>query len=261
MSWRNKWVLRCFLKVPKVSQFLSSCGKLFHTRGVATENQTAKHSFTTRYSQQVLSRWTEQARSWYECSVSERYCSWFSVRHRKHNVDSFNWILECARVLPMQVIKLLWRRYYLGTNESANICAPSTLEFFYDSALYKATYGCEGWTLKEGRERCYTLYPLYLKQNPSQSPPFGWGTERGYVSIHGEWENRWVGSWRGWNGGTGMVRGAVPGASRRGPLTAWMDHIKTWTGLSVEESFRTKEDRDKWRKYVHGVAKPRIKDG
>jgi len=29
----------------------------------------------------------------------------------------------------------------------------------------------------------------------------------------------------------------------------------------VEESIRMTEDRDKWRKYVHGVANPRIEDG
>ena len=40
-----------------------------------------------------------------------------------------------------------------------------------------------------------------------------------------------------------------------------MDNIKTWTGLSLEESIRMTEDRDKWRKYVHGVANPRIEDG
>ena len=45
------------------------------------------------------------------------------------------------------------------------------------------------------------------------------------------------------------------------PRTAWMDNVKTWTGLSVEESIRMTEDRDKWRKYVHGVANPRIEDG
>jgi len=28
--------------------------------------------------------------------------------------------------------------------------------------------------------------------------------------------------------------------------------LKTWTGLPVEESIRMTEDRDKWRKYVHG---------
>jgi len=27
-----------------------------------------------------------------------------------------------------------------------------------------------------------------------------------------------------------------------------MDNIKTWTGLSVEESVRMTDDRDKWRK-------------
>jgi len=32
-------------------------------------------------------------------------------------------------------------------------------------------------------------------------------------------------------------------------------------GLSMEESIRMTEDRDKWRKYVHGVANPRIEDG
>jgi len=29
----------------------------------------------------------------------------------------------------------------------------------------------------------------------------------------------------------------------------------------VEESIRMTEDRDKWRKYVHGVANPWIEDG
>ena len=29
----------------------------------------------------------------------------------------------------------------------------------------------------------------------------------------------------------------------------------------MEESIRMAEDRDKWRKYVHGMAKPRIEDG
>jgi len=45
------------------------------------------------------------------------------------------------------------------------------------------------------------------------------------------------------------------------PRTAWVDNTKTWTGLPVEESIRMTDDRDNWRKYVHGVAKPRIEDG
>ena len=59
-----------------------------------------------------------------------------------------------------------------------------------------------------------------------------------------------------------IKQGTMPGARRRGrPRTAWVDNIKTWTGLSVEESIRMTEDRDKWREYVHGVAEPRIEDG
>ena len=58
-----------------------------------------------------------------------------------------------------------------------------------------------------------------------------------------------------------IMQGTMPGARRRGrPRTAWMDNIKTWTGLSMEESVRMTEDRDKWRKYVHGVANPWIED-
>jgi len=52
----------------------------------------------------------------------------------------------------------------------------------------------------------------------------------------------------------------MPGA-RGEKDTAWMNNINTWTGLSVEASIRMTEDRDKWRKYVHGVANPLIEDG
>ena len=58
-----------------------------------------------------------------------------------------------------------------------------------------------------------------------------------------------------------LMRGTMPGARRRGrPRTAWMDNITTWTGLTMEESIRMAVDGDKWRKYVHGVANPRIED-
>jgi len=41
---------------------------------------------------------------------------------------------------------------------------------------------------------------------------------------------------------------------------AWMDNIKTWTGLSVEEFIRIIEDRHKWRNYVHGVTNYQLSD-
>ena len=55
-----------------------------------------------------------------------------------------------------------------------------------------------------------------------------------------------------------IMQGTMSGARR--PRTAWIDNIKTWTGLSVEESLRISEDRDKWRKYVYGVENPRIEE-
>ena len=59
-----------------------------------------------------------------------------------------------------------------------------------------------------------------------------------------------------------IMQGTMPGARRRGrPRKAWMDNIKTWTGLPVEESIGMIEDIDKWRKYANGVASPRIEDG
>ena len=51
--------------------------------------------------------------------------------------------------------------------------------------------------------------------------------------------------------------GEVP---RGRPHTSWIDNIKTWTGLPVEESIRMTEDRDEWKKYVHGVGNPPIED-
>jgi len=52
-----------------------------------------------------------------------------------------------------------------------------------------------------------------------------------------------------------IMKGTMPGARRRGrPRTAWIDNVKSWTGLSVEESIRMTEDRD-------GVANLRIEDG
>jgi len=40
-----------------------------------------------------------------------------------------------------------------------------------------------------------------------------------------------------------IMQGTMPGARRRGrPRTAWINNIKTWTGLSVDESIRMTED-------------------
>jgi len=51
-----------------------------------------------------------------------------------------------------------------------------------------------------------------------------------------------------------IMQGTMPGARRRKrPRTAWMDNIKTWTGLSMKESVRMIEDRDNNRRMTFKV--------
>jgi len=58
------------------------------------------------------------------------------------------------------------------------------------------------------------------------------------------------------------MQGTITDACRRGrPSIAWMHNINKWTGLLVKHSIRMTENIDKWRKYAHGVANPRIEDG
>ena len=59
-----------------------------------------------------------------------------------------------------------------------------------------------------------------------------------------------------------IMQGTMPGTRARGrPRMTWMDNVKTWTGLTLEESVRRTEDRDQWRKYVWSVANPWIEEG
>ena len=54
------------------------------------------------------------------------------------------------------------------------------------------------------------------------------------------------------------MQGTMPGACRRGrPCTAWMDNIKTWTGLPVEESVRMTEINGESASVVWPAVGPR----
>ena len=58
-----------------------------------------------------------------------------------------------------------------------------------------------------------------------------------------------------------MMQGTMPGACRRGrPLWPGWTTSRRGQNSPAEESIRMTEDSDKWRKYVHGVANPRIED-
>jgi len=59
-----------------------------------------------------------------------------------------------------------------------------------------------------------------------------------------------------------IMQGTTSGQRRRGrPSTRWQDNITKWTGLTGDRLLRSVEDRSQWRKIIHEVANPRIKDG
>jgi len=49
---------------------------------------------------------------------------------------------------------------------------------------------------------------------------------------------------------------------RRGrPRLSWIDNVKAWTRLALEEAIRKAHDRDKRRRFVFDAANSRIEDG
>ena len=138
-----------------------------------------------------------------------------------------------------------------------------------------ATYGCESWTLRKNEETHLEAFEMIglrksLRASRTAKKTNEWVLNKARVKSQSKeasilWshheETRELPGERD-NARTCQhiiqTHSLMPGARRRGrPRTAWMDNIKTWTGLSVEESVRMIEDRDKWRKYVRCVANPR----
>jgi len=138
-----------------------------------------------------------------------------------------------------------------------------------------ATYGCESWTLRKNEEARLDSFEMkglrkILRVSWTAKKTNEWvlskaGVKKELLDTVKARKLAYCGHTMRKQGSClekEIMQGTTPGARRRGrPRTAWMEDIKTWTGLSVEESIRMTEDRDKWRKYVHGVANPRIKDG
>ena len=138
-----------------------------------------------------------------------------------------------------------------------------------------ATYGCESWTLRKNEETRLDAFGMeglrrMLRVSWTAKKTNKWvlnkaGVKRKLLDTVKARKLAYYGHTMKKQGSClekEIMQGTMPGARRRGrPRTAWMDNIKMWTGLPLEESIRMTEDRDKWRKYVHGVANPRIEDG
>jgi len=138
-----------------------------------------------------------------------------------------------------------------------------------------ATYGCESWILRKNEETRLDTFEMkglrkILRVSWTAKKTNEWvlnkaGVNRRLFDTVKARKLAYCGHTMRKRGSClekEMMQGNVPGAHRQGrPRTAWMDNVNTRTGLPVDESIRMTEDRDKWRKYVHGVANSRMKDG
>jgi len=133
------------------------------------------------------------------------------------------------------------------------------------------TYGCESWTLRKNEE---TRLEAFEMKGLRKILRVSWTAKKTNECMGSQQSRSKEGIVRHCQShGHAMrkqgnclekeiMQGTMPGARRRGrPRTAWINNIKTWTGLPVEESIRMTKDTDKRRKHVHGVASPRIEDG
>ena len=138
-----------------------------------------------------------------------------------------------------------------------------------------ARYGCESWTLRKNEETRLDAFEMkglrnIMRVSWAAKKTSEWvlnkaGTKRELLDTVKARKLAYYGQTMRKQGSyleKEIMQETMPDARRRGrPRTAWMDNIKTWTALPVEESVRMTGDRDKWRKYVRGVASPRIEDG
>ena len=138
-----------------------------------------------------------------------------------------------------------------------------------------ATYGCESWTFRKNEGKRLDAYKMkglrkIMRVSWTAKKTNEWvlnkaGVKRELLDTVKARKLAYYGHTMRKQGSClekEIMQATMPGARRRGsPRTAWMDNINTWTGFHMEESIRMTEDRDKWRKYVHGVANPRIEDG
>jgi len=137
-----------------------------------------------------------------------------------------------------------------------------------------ATYVCESWILRKNEETCLDAFEMkglrkILRVSRTAKKRSEWvldkaGVKRGLLDTVKARKLVYYGHIMRKQRSClekEIMQTTIPGAHRRGrPRTAWIDNVKTWTGLSVEESLRMSENRDKWRKYDYGVANPRIEN-
>ena len=132
-----------------------------------------------------------------------------------------------------------------------------------------AMYSCESWTLRKNKETCLDAFQMkglrkILRVSWTAKKTNEWvlnksGVKRELLdtvkakklAYYGHTMMKW------WNKKAAWKRDNARNNARCMHTRKTMHGVD---GLSVEKSIRMTQDRDKWRKYVYGVANPRIED-
>ena len=138
-----------------------------------------------------------------------------------------------------------------------------------------ATYGCESWTIKKADEDRINAFEMkclrrVLRIAWTEKRTNEWvlekaGADRTLLANIKERKMGYYGHMIRKPDGSlekALIQGATPGGRGRGrPSTTWMDNIRTWTGMTLEQITRSTEDRKGWKKIIHDAANPRHEDG
>ena len=118
-----------------------------------------------------------------------------------------------------------------------------------------ATYGCESWTLRKNEETHLDAFEMkglrkilrvsWTAKKTNESVLNKAGVKRELLDTVKARKLAYYGHTTRKQGSClekEIMQVTMPGARRQGrPRTAWMDNIKTWIGLPVEESIRMTE--------------------
>jgi len=138
-----------------------------------------------------------------------------------------------------------------------------------------ALYGCESWTVKKSDEERINAFEMkclrrVLRVAWTEKRTNEWvlkkaGVDRMLLSNIKERKMGYYGHIIRKKGNClekDLIQGTMPGGRGRGrPSMKWMDNIRDWTGMTMEQIMRSTEDRQEWRRIVHDAANPRCEDG
>jgi len=136
--------------------------------------------------------------------------------------------------------------------------------------ILSATYGHEGWTLRKNEETRLDAFEMkgmrkILRVSLTAKKTNEWvlnktGVKREQLDTVKARKLAYCGHTMRKQGSClekEIMQGTMPGARRRGrPHMAWMDNIKTWTGLSVEESTRMTRGQGQMQKVRPWCGQP-----